>query len=247
MESAVFRDQDITPDQQIRFGRYFGEVTPAHPVNPPLDGYPEIYLIDGQERTHRSPEYTGGGRSSRYSGWHTDITFVQNPALGSILRAVNVPLYAGDTIWTNLAAAYNGLSPKVRDLIDGLTAVHEWPDPSKGTTRHAVGRVHPETGEKVLFVNPGFTRQLDEVSSYESEAILDILFHELTKPEYQVRFHWEPNSIAFWDNRATAHLAHVDLAHVDFQRIHHRITITGDVPVGVTGFRSEALVGGLFG
>lgn len=242
---VFFRDQDITPEQQIAFGRAFGEVTPAHPINPPLPGYPEIYLIDGVERTRRPRN--GARRPVRHTGWHTDITFVQNPALGSVLKAVQVPPYAGDTIWTNLVAVYEALSPALRGFIDGLTAVHEWPDNSKGAAVHPVVRVHPETGERGLFVNPGFTKYIRELEPAESEAVLDLLFYELSRPEFHVRFHWQPNSLAFWDNRATAHLAHVDLAHVDFERLHHRITLTGDVPEGPTGFRSEALVGGRFG
>lgn len=255
-----FRDQNITPEQQLAFGRYFGDVTPAHPVNgPDTSEYPQIMGVDavqqrrgfhdlGQRET--AQEQFQRRRVTRYRGWHTDITFVQNPALASILRGIVVPAHAGDTIWTNLVAAYEGLSPQVRSLIDGLQAVHQWPDSSRGpapAAAHPVVRVHPETGERALFVNPNFTRYILGISALESEAILGLLYDQLAKPEFQVRFRWEPNSIAFWDNRATAHLAAVDIGHTDAPRHMQRITITGDIPVGPDGFRSEALVGDPFG
>ncbi|MEA2640237.1 MAG: alkyl sulfatase [Chloroflexota bacterium] len=255
---VFFRDQDITPEQQIIFGRYFGEITPAHPVNGPIDeAHPQIMGVDAerqrkyqQEAREAGARRDDGRRGTRHRGWHTDITFVQNPALASILKAVNVPAYAGDTIWTNLVAAYQALSPAVRDFVDNLRAVHQWPDDSKGpapSAIHPVVRVHPQTGERALFVNPNFTRYILDLSPLESETILGLLYDVLTRPDLTVRFHWEPNSIAFWDNRATAHLAAVDIAHVEFERRLHRITITGDVPIGPNGFRSEALVGDLFG
>jgi alpha-ketoglutarate-dependent taurine dioxygenase len=257
---VFFRDQAITREQQIAFGRCFGEVTPAHPVNSAVEGAPkEIYGVDAvnQRKAFHDLGKREDGQSqfqrrrvARYRGWHTDITFVANPALASILRGVDVPAHAGDTLWTNLAAAYEELSPKVKDLIDSLQAVHQWPDSSKGpapSAVHPVVRVHPETGKKNLFVNPNFTRYILDVSYLESQAILNLLYDQLAKPEFQVRFHWEPNSIAFWDNRATAHLAAVDIGHTEENRHMERITITGDVPVGPDGFRSEVLVGDLFG
>lgn len=257
---VFFRDQKITREQQIAFGRYFGDVTPAHAVNGAIEGAPpEIMGVDAesQRRSTRDIGNREDGaqqflrrRVARYRGWHTDITFVQNPALASILRGVEVPEHAGDTIWTNLVAAYEGLSPRVQAFLDGLQAVHQWPDNSHGPAPaavHPVVRVHPETGEKGLFVNPNFTRYILDVSYLESEAILNLLYDQIAKPEFHVRFHWEPDSIAFWDNRSTAHLAAVDIAHVSANRHMERITITGDIPVGPDGFRSEPLVGDLFG
>ena len=186
---------------------------------------------------------------------------MQNPALGSILKAVVIPPYGGDTGFTNLVAAYEGLSEDIRRFIDGLRAVHKWhfgrfgraredappPDGPAPAAVHPVVRVHPETGEKGLFVNPRFTRYIVGLSTRESDAILHLLFGQLGRPEYQVRFRWQPGSIAFWDNRATAHLAAVDMRHNDYERRLHRITLTGDVPVGPSGFRSEVLVGEPFG
>ena len=191
------------------------------------------------------------------NGWHTDITFVANPAEASILRGVVIPPYGGDTLWTNLAAAYEDLSLPVRNFIDGLQAVHVWHgydgvardghDASKPPSAvHPVVRVHPVTGEKALFVNPVFTRYVVGLTDRESSAILGVLFEKLERPQFQVRFHWEPDSIAFWDNRATAHLGPVDLATAEFDRRVERVTVVGDIPEGPDGFRSLPLEGGLF-
>jgi taurine dioxygenase len=182
---------------------------------------------------------------------------VANPATASILRGVVIPPYGGDTLWTNLVAAYEDLSVPVRNFIDGLQAVHVWHgydgetrashDASKPPSAvHPVVRVHPVTGEKALFVNPVFTRYLVGLSDRESEAILGVLFAQLERPQFQVRFRWEPHSLAFWDNRATAHLGPLDLATADFDRRVERVTVVGDVPEGPDGFRSIPLAGELF-
>jgi alpha-ketoglutarate-dependent taurine dioxygenase len=108
---------------------------------------------------------------------------------------------------------------------------------------HPVVRVHPETGERALFVNPGFTSHLVDVTPRESRAVLNLLYEEITRPEYTVRFRWEPGSVAFWDNRATAHLAPRDIEHLDVERRLHRVTLIGDVPVGPDGTSSELIAG----
>ena len=251
-----FRDQPVTPEQQIAFGRLFGEVTPGHPTLPHLPGYPEILPLD-------SREYRAGADAGIRvrSLWHTDVTFVHNPPMGSILRAVIVPPYGGDTAWGNLVAAYEALSKPLRDFLDGLHAVHvnqihlERGDSSKLSqtftrtayeTVHPVVRVHPETGERALFVNPQFTRNIVELSNTESERILNLLYEHIARPEFTVRFRWQPDSIAFWDNRVTVHLAPADLYHLDFERVMHRITLAGDVPVGVDGRPSESREGQAF-
>jgi alpha-ketoglutarate-dependent taurine dioxygenase len=182
-----------------------------------------------------------------------------NPPAGSILRAEVAPEIGGDTTWTNLVAAYQGLSEPVQRFIDTLRAEHRYgggyapPKPGgKYDQRikdnllvaiHPVVRVHPVTKEKALFVNPGFTSHIVDVSARESKAILDLLYAELTKPEYTVRFRWEPGSVAFWDNRATAHLAPSDIDHLDLKRTLHRVTLVGDVPVGPDGRESELVAG----
>jgi taurine dioxygenase len=196
------------------------------------------------------------------SRWHTDVTFVPNPPMGSILRGVVVPPYGGDTQWTNLVVAYERLSPAIQRLIDDLHAVHHNVlSPARGelTTElqqqfqskdirsvHPVVRVHPETGERALFVNPNFTSHIVELSRQEGRHLLAMLYEHMANPEFTVRFRWQPGSMAFWDNRATAHLVPTDVppgAHRSMQRI----TLAGDTPVGPDGFVSYALAGDAFG
>ncbi|MGO9875188.1 MAG: TauD/TfdA dioxygenase family protein [Acidimicrobiia bacterium] len=257
-----FRNQRITYDQQIAFARNFGEVTPAHPIQRGHADKPEIFVVEsraakkqfehGTERAPFDPPRRTG------PDWHTDITFVANPALASILRGAVIPSYGGDTLWTNLVAAYEDLSKPIRRLVDNLQAVHRWHG-YNGETRagydttqplpsavHPVVRVHPVTGEHVLFVNPVFTRYIVGLSERESRQILDLLFGQLARPEFTVRFKWETDSVAFWDNRATAHLGPVDLSLRDLDRRVERVTITGDVPVGPDGFTSQQLTGEYF-
>jgi alpha-ketoglutarate-dependent sulfate ester dioxygenase len=265
---VFFRDQDITPEQQIAFGRQFGDITPAHPVvgGDGAHGLPEIFRLDAAAQRKvfeaaraaaTAAEPYGSVAFDTSRGWHTDITFVPNPALGSILRGVVVPPYGGDTLFTNLVAAYAALSAPIQRLVDGLQAVHRWHgydgEPVAGSgpavqpsAVHPVVRVHPETGERALFVNPVFTKHIVGLSPRESHDLLELLFHFVSRPDLTVRFRWEPGSIAFWDNRATAHLGPVDAAHVELERVVERITITGDLPVGPDGFTSHALTGDLF-
>ena len=259
-----FRDQHITPDQQVAFGRRFGEVTAGHPTLPPLEGHPEILVIGGEDYfgLGAAGDDDGAWGGAIENNWHTDVTFVQNPPLGSILKAVEIPTYGGDTAWTNLVAAYDGLSQPILELVDGLHAVHrneilvELGSPqglalrsaftsSSYWTEHPVVRVHPETGEKALFVNPNFTSHIVGLRNQESRVLLDLLYAQLANPRYTVRFRWAPGSIAFWDNRATAHLAALDAVPGE-NRTLHRITVRGDVPVGPDGFESVALEGGAF-
>jgi alpha-ketoglutarate-dependent taurine dioxygenase len=261
---VFFRGQPLDHGSQIAFGRQFGELTYAHPHDDaPPTAYPEIYTVDSRrfgarfgvdaDKHFRKYSYT--------SGWHTDVTPAINPPAGSILRADVIPAYGGDTTFTNLAAAYEGLSEPFRRFIDGLRAEHRYganwsglPRPGRSgydekiarnslVSHHPVVRVHPRTGEKVLFVNPVFTDHILDVSPAESRLILGHLFDELTRPEYQVRFRWEPGSVAFWDNQATAHLGPQDLGHLDVERVLHRVTLIGTVPVGPDGRESDLIEG----
>lgn len=257
-----FRDQDLDHASQIAFGRRFGELTYAHPHDDaPPGGFPEIFTIDPRRYEERyGPDFTRQARRRRYSyfsGWHTDVTAAVNPPSGSILRAEVVPERGGDTTWTNLVAAYEGLSAPLRSFVDGLRAEHRYGgadrpagdayakrvDDNPLVAVHPVVRVHPVTGERALFVNPGFTSHVVDLSPSESKAVLDLLYAEITRPEYTVRFRWEPGSVAFWDNRATAHLAPRDLEHLDVERRLHRVTLVGDVPVGPDGRASELVAG----
>ncbi|SDS39592.1 taurine dioxygenase [Nocardioides scoriae] len=241
-----FRGQDLTDADQVEFGRRLGDVTVGHPVVGQRDTVelPEIFDLDSAD-----PEF------SFSDVWHTDVTFMERPPLGSILRAVQLPTYGGDTSWVDAEQAYESLSAPVRGMVDQLTAVHdgmrEWGaylrrHGNRGNTwdgeqvtelvpvEHPVVRVHPETGRKGLFVNPGFTSHVVGVSDAESRAILDLLYAHLLKPEFTVRHRWQLGDVGIWDNRSTLHYANRDYDEI---RIMRRITLAGDVPVGPAGPR----------
>ncbi|MDB5449809.1 MAG: taurine dioxygenase [Phenylobacterium sp.] len=262
---VFFRDQAISNDQLKAFGRAFGPLTPAHPISEGLDDHPEIWeraVDEYRVRRSENDNLKAGARRPRdYKGWHIDITFVANPNRYSILYGVQIPPYGGDTLFTNLIAAYEGLSPKIKELIDGLQAVHQTTAYDTGGQRkprkdgrstgpfvslHPLVRIHPETGEKLLFLNPGTTTHIVGLKERESQALLDLLYFEATRPEYQVRFRWAPGSLVVWDNQAVAHAGPIDYAHFDLPRVVRRITVAGDLPVGPDGFRSQALEGELF-
>ena len=234
------RGQDLTDADQVELGRRLGSVTAGHPVaHSERVQHPEIYDIDSSD-----PEF------SFSDVWHTDVTFMEKPPLGSILRAVQLPQHGGDTSWVDSQLAYESLSEPVKRLVDGLTAVHdgnrEWGaylrrregqgniwDGKQVTelapVEHPVVRVHPESGRKGLFVNPGFTSHVVGVSEAESRGILDLLYAHLTKPEHTIRHRWQLGDVGLWDNRSTAHYANRDYTET---RIMRRITLAGDRPVG---------------
>jgi taurine dioxygenase len=229
-----FRDQQLAPAQQAAFAGQFGTVTEGHPVITPLAEHPDVLAIDGSV--------------DRASWWHTDITFLQQPAFGSILYMLDCPDFGGDTTWASLQDAYDRLAEPVRDMCDRLIAIHF--DPwfaadveSRGgydwqgehhdkllPALHPVVRTHPENGRNGLFVNPQFTQTILGMSKNESAAILDMLYRHCQQPELTCRFRWRPGSVAFWDNRATLHYALDDYG--DQTRIAHRVTLRGDVPYG---------------
>jgi alpha-ketoglutarate-dependent sulfate ester dioxygenase len=262
---VFFRDQKLDHAAQIAFGAQFGDVTPAHPYegDSAPDGFPQIHTVSlaAYDRRYGS-EYR---QKEGWNGpnWHADVTPLINPPSHSILRAEAVPPYGGDTLFTNVAAVYQGLSPLIREFIDGLRAEHRFGatlsyersaekigDLVRGNplaSIHPVVRVHPETGERAVYVNQFFTKEIVGLSARESRYVLDLLFEQITRPEYSVRFKWEPGSVAFWDNRATLHLAPRDFEHLDHERVLHRITLVGDIPVGPDGRQSEPLEGEFFG
>ncbi|WP_216911992.1 TauD/TfdA dioxygenase family protein [Nocardia noduli] len=254
-----FRDQHIGHAEQIAFSRRFGAVTPSHPydTDAPTE-FPEILAVDS-----RLYEKRFGVRKVSYTNhWHTDVSSLINPPAASILRAEIAPVRGGDTRWTNLAAAYANLPESLRGFLDGLRAEHRfggrkpaWSDDSDYAkkvataplvTEHPVVRVHPVTGERALFVNPGFTTRIVGLSPSQSDALLELLFDEISNPAYTVSFRWREGSIAFWDNRATAHLAPSDLDHLDVTRVLYRTTLEGDIPVGVDGRPSTSISGKQF-
>ncbi|MBV8621104.1 MAG: TauD/TfdA family dioxygenase [Curvibacter sp.] len=252
---VFFRDQALSHAQQIAFARQFGEPTVGHPVFGHVDGHPELYSIAKHRTANR---FDGPGELRPWSGWHTDVTAAVNPPAASILRGVDIPPYGGDTQWTNLVTAYQKLSEPLRRFVDGLRGIHRFSAPPGATateayrqlvqnhqlvSEHPLVRVHPETGERVLFVSPGFLKSLVGFSPRESRHLLELLWEHILRPEFTVRFKWEPGSVAFWDNRATAHLAPSDIFDLDFDRQLYRVTLVGDVPVGVDGRPSSALEG----
>jgi len=260
---VFFRDQFLDHARQVAFTRQFGELTYAHPYDDsPPEGFPEIYTVS-PERFAAQYGITGDAAKAirtRYSysnEWHTDVTAAVNPPAASVLRADVVPEYGGDTQFTNLVSAYEGLSDPVKQFVDGLWAEHRYgADLARKGLRsnavtsahplvahHPVVRVHPVTGERTLFVNPGFTSHIVGLHPDESRSILDLLFAQVTSDRYTVRFHWEPGSVAFWDNRATAHRGPQDIDHLDVDRVLHRVTLIGEVPVGPDGRESKLIEG----
>lgn len=262
---VFFRDQDITNDELKAVGRAFGPLTPAHPIAEGLSAeHPEIWERSVEEyrdrRKSRDSRPPGAQPPRDYKGWHIDITFVANPNRYSILHGVEIPPYGGDTLFANLAAAYEGLSPKIKTLVDGLQAVHQTSSYDAGDRKprsdgrstgpfvslHPLVRIHPRTGERVLFFNPGTVTHFVGLKERESQYLQDLLFHEVTRPEYSVRFRWAPKSLVIWDNEAVAHAGPIDYGQFDLPRVVRRITVAGDLPVGPDGFQSRSLEGELF-
>lgn len=240
-----FHDQFLDTDSQAALGRAIGELTVSHPVVAgATPDHPEIYELDSYDE----------GRSDL---WHTDVTFMPRPPMASILRAVNLPEFGGNTNWVDLEAAYASLAPGVRRLADELVAEHdgsrtfaeylekrrggagnEWDGEQVRQLKpvpHPAVRVHPDTGRRSLFVNPGFTTRIRgvsdaRVSDAESRGLLDAFFAHVAKPEHLVRHRWRAGDVVMWDNRSTAHYA--DFNYGDTRRVMHPITLRGDMPVG---------------
>jgi alpha-ketoglutarate-dependent sulfate ester dioxygenase len=250
-----FRDQNLDHAQHVAMAREFGRPTIGHTVFGHVDGFPEIYSI-AKNRTansHREERLV-----TPWVGWHTDITAAVNPPMASILRGVVIPPFGGDTYWTNLAVAYDALSAPVKAFVDGLRGVHAFVAPKIETTdggyegsirrrplssEHPLVTVHPETGERLLYVSPGFLKSIVGLTPAESRRILEMLWEHLVRPEFTVRFKWNAGDIAMWDNRATAHLAPSDIFSTDFDRQLYRITLVGEVPTGTDGVASSSLEG----
>ncbi|MFT5172589.1 MAG: alpha-ketoglutarate-dependent taurine dioxygenase [Gammaproteobacteria bacterium] len=249
---VFFRDQPMTHRQHIDFAAQFGAVTPGHVVYGGDSEFPEIYSIAKDRAANHFREQV---LHRPWTGWHTDITAAINPPMASILRGVVVPPYGGDTQFTSLMAAYKALSPTMRGIIDGLRGIHRNQAPDnveadkdyqeklrKRTmiSEHPLVRVHPETGERALYAGPGHLKSIVGLTPRESQALMELLWEHLVRPEFTVRFKWEPGSVAFWDNRAVCHLAPRDIFDSDFDRQFYRTTLVGDVPVGVDGERSTS-------
>ncbi len=212
-----FRDQTLTPEQHKRFGRRFGTLN-IHPYVKGMEGHPEIMEII------KEPE----DKINFGGGWHSDMSFLETPSIGSILHAIEIPEYGGDTLFASQYAAYEALSPGLKKTLEGLRAVHSSAreysstgasaqkrgsmqvaeaDGHVGEFVHPVVKVHPETGRKALYVNPAFTMKFEGWSTKDSKPLLDYLFNHSRFEAFTCRFNWTKGAVAFWDNRAVWHFA----------------------------------------
>ncbi|MFI6481645.1 TauD/TfdA dioxygenase family protein [Nonomuraea sp. NPDC050663] len=245
---VFFRGQDhLDQEGQIAFAKSLGELTTGHPTLPSLGGH----VLD--------LDYSKGQKVDR---WHTDVTFIERPPLASVLRAIELPPAGGDTLWANTVTAYETLPSELRALLDGLHAVHTnqydyarvafSDDPERTRkyaeifastvfeTLHPVVRVHPETGERSILLGD-FARRISGYPAHLSNSVIKLVQEHVTSVENTVRWRWAPGDVAVWDNRATQHRVVHDFAG---PRRLHRVTVAGDVPVGVDGRASQVLAGG---
>ena len=226
-----FRNQKITTAQHVAFARRFGELE-VHPFLPSNTDFPELVRFAKDETTIGVENL-----------WHSDVSWRLEPSLGSVLRAIETPNVGGDTLFCDMIAAYESLSDELKKQIEGRNAIHDFTksfgmamDPKTlaqkrkefPPARHPVVRTHPDTGEKILYVNGIFTSHIEDMDSDASDSLLDTLCNQATFPEFQCRFHWKQDSIAFWDNRSTQHYAASD--YWPQPRIMERATIIGDKP-----------------
>jgi taurine dioxygenase len=239
-----FRGQELSDEEHLAFALRFGPLS----VSPLATKYQDRATVTVLDQVH--PKGEGADE------WHSDNTFMARPPMGSILRAVQLPAVGGDTCFANMCAAYEGLSEPMRELCDGLVAVHDITKPMRkaiaaGHTtldldemqrrvppvEHPVAATHPETGRKALFVNRNSTTHIVGLTDRENEALLSFLLDHVRSPEYQCRFHWEPGSVAFWDNRTVQHYAVADYVE---RRVMHRVTIDGPCGLPAAGIGPDA-------
>ncbi|NBS40252.1 MAG: TauD/TfdA family dioxygenase [Betaproteobacteria bacterium] len=233
---VFFRDQHMSPESQLRFARQFAPID-LNRFFKPVDGYPEIAEV--LKEPHQTSNIGGG--------WHTDHSYDEVPAMGSILLAREVPPEGGDTLFINMASVFESLSMGLQRTLEGLHAIHSakhvfghdgrWarradtdgrilnPDVVPDDAKHPMVIKHPTSGRKILYVNPGFTVRIDGWTEAESKALLEYLYKEAMRPEFQCRFQWAKGSIAFWDNLVTWHYALND--YHGHRRLMHRITVSG--------------------
>ena len=228
---VFFRGQELTPDQHVAFGERFGKLH-IHPSAPCVDNRPELMKIHADAT---SPFAEG-------TQWHSDVSSDVEPPMASILHLTTVPEIGGDTLFANMYAAYDALSDTMKQVLDPLVALHNsdahvgrYEQIGGGLRReehphaeHPVIRTHPETGRKLIYVNAPFTKEIVGMNKAESEAILSFLYAHCANPQFQCRFKWEKNSIAFWDNRCTQH--HATWDYYPEIRSGIRVTVKGDRP-----------------
>jgi taurine dioxygenase len=227
-----FRNQELTPQELAALARRFGEVL-HYPFLKGLDEAPEVIQVAKLE--HETVNFGGL--------WHTDTAYLAEPPMATMLIAREVPPHGGDTLFASLYAAYDALSDGMKQMLAPLRAVNSSSKAEKSRTRedrgineaprvleaeHPVVRTHPETGRKALYVNGGHTLRFVGMTEAESAPLLEYLFAHQVRPEFTCRFHWEPGSIAFWDNRCALHNPIND--YHGFRRIMHRVTLAGDRP-----------------
>jgi len=225
--------REIPPETQVRIGKMFGELH-RHPAAPVMPGQPEIFVI----HVHRDSKIANG------EFWHSDVSCDEEPPLGTILQIHLLPDSGGDTMFVNMYAAYDALPEPLKETLSDLTALHESEHVYRGrysdrgvgdeprtypASTHPVVRTHPETGRKALYVNRAFTTRINELKQAEGDALLQSLFDHCEQAEFQIRFRWEPNDVAFWDNRCTMHRAIWD--YWPHERRGNRVSIKGDRPI----------------
>ncbi len=228
-----FRDQDIAVEAQMALGAHFGELV-AHPNDPGLEGHPEVMMIHADETSKRV-----AGES-----WHSDVSCEVEPPMGSILRIHTLPESGGDTLFASMYTAYEALSEPMKRFLDSMTAVHDGAPYYRSVNlrvgraengreyphaEHPIVRTHPVSGRKALYVNSMFTTHIVGLQKKESDAILGFLFEYVAQPQFQCRFRWQKNSMAFWDNRCVQHQAIWD--YWPQTRSGYRVTIKGERPV----------------
>ncbi|MBC7376965.1 MAG: TauD/TfdA family dioxygenase [Burkholderiaceae bacterium] len=240
-EVLVYRDQDITLEEQIAFAQNFGDLS-IHPFSPNLEDKREVIVLD----------YSADNPPALTDQWHSDETFRRAPPAVTMLRSKVVPDHGGDTLFASMTAAYTGLSERMKQYIHGLEAIHdfkpwrhlftssevhqaklrelerEYPNPS-----HPVVRVHPVTGRRAINVNAQFTKHIRGLKEEESQMILNFLYSRAQIPEFQLRVKWQPDMVVMWDNRSTQHYAPHD--YYPQRRTMNRVTVAGDDVLGVSG------------
>ena len=231
-----FRNQNLKPENHIAFAKSFGDIEPPHPIYPHVENFPEITLL---ENDPTNPPDT--------DEWHTDVTFKTEPPFTSILYSKEIPPSGGDTLWCSLIAIYDALPNNIKTELESKRAIHDMgafrnnfssednEEYSRklnagfekfGNAVHSVVKVHPILNKKFLYINPSFTRHIIGMDMTDSNNLLSYLFNFMTKPQYQVRFKWTPNTLALWDNRCTMHYAIGD--YMPHRRVMNRITVLND-------------------
>lgn len=231
-----FRDQKLTPDQQLAFTQQFGEIE-KYPFLPGIEGYPLIAPV--LKLPHEKVNFGGL--------WHSDTTYLETPAAGATLYALEIPPLGGDTLFANMVLAYETLPDAIKAQIAGLRVVNssakadvsktredrikdtgDSPARQEFTSIHPVVRTHPETGEKILYVNEGHAERFDGWTEAASQPLLNLLYQHQRKPEFQCRFRWSLGTLAMWDNRAGQHYPVND--YHGYRRLLHRVSLKGDRP-----------------